>query len=239
MFSPPPSPIPPWVSKGDHVTGSDLDEGSATTSIIINPGVSGGQACKRMTGRKTKWAVLLLPFALVLITASTRFITHPIMFDFFSKPPSSNWRSWPPTLNVLRPHKRHPITGTDGTWSKTSASKAVMSSSTAPPPSSISNVQTTTTSAAQSLPTIPSSPPVLPTPFPQPLDTSLQNNFSSVSCYNFFLNMTNTLPFRACRPFSLLLQSSSAFIEVIFLLFVVVHFIHELSYFIRPRIMSR
>jgi len=39
----------------------------------------------------------------------------------------------------------------------------------------------------------------------------LSQNFSSLSCFNFFSNMTNTPAFRSCRPFSLLLQASEAF----------------------------
>ena len=66
----------------------------------------------------------------------------------------------------------------------------------------------------QPVPTIPATPPVLPTPFPQPLDQTLNQNYSTVSCQNFFTNMTQSPAFRSCRAFSLLSQSSNAFIQV-------------------------
>ncbi|KAI0064371.1 hypothetical protein BV25DRAFT_1783216, partial [Artomyces pyxidatus] len=69
-----------------------------------------------------------------------------------------------------------------------------------------------TQSAGQGIPTIPTSPPVLPTPFPQPWDTTLNQNFTSAACQAFVANMTGTAPFRQCRPFSLLSQTSSAFL---------------------------
>lgn len=62
-------------------------------------------------------------------------------------------------------------------------------------------------------PTVPVNP-TLPTPFPQPFDTTLSANFSTTGCYNFFLNMTAADAFRSCRPFSLLVSTSNAFIEV-------------------------
>ncbi|KAK7453243.1 hypothetical protein VKT23_011919 [Stygiomarasmius scandens] len=77
---------------------------------------------------------------------------------------------------------------------------------------------TTTTATSQGVPTIPVTPPVLPTPFlqptpfPQPWDESgLGLNFSTQGCLDFFQNMTNTAPFRSCRPFSVLSLWSSSF----------------------------
>jgi hypothetical protein len=64
------------------------------------------------------------------------------------------------------------------------------------------------------VPTIPDNPP-LPTPFPQPFDTTLSKNFSTQTCSDFYNNMTLSLPFRRCRPFGLLAGYSSQFIEVI------------------------
>ncbi|KAA1472529.1 hypothetical protein DENSPDRAFT_757870, partial [Dentipellis sp. KUC8613] len=70
-----------------------------------------------------------------------------------------------------------------------------------------------TQAAGGSVPTIPTSPPVLPTPFPQPFDTTMNSNYSSTSCQQFMVNMTSGEPFRQCRPFSFLSQTSSAFIQ--------------------------
>jgi hypothetical protein len=66
----------------------------------------------------------------------------------------------------------------------------------------------------QLVPTVPATAPVLPTPFPQALDAGIAQNFSTSSCAAFFANMTSAAPFRTCRPFSLLLESSGAFINV-------------------------
>jgi hypothetical protein len=211
MFTPPPSPNPPH-NKYEH----DDDDFRDSDQIIIDAQVN---ERKRLVGRKTKWAVVLVPLILVLITAFNRFASQPIVFNFLtsSSSASSNWHSWPPNVDVWRPHRQHlssrtfdngsqklsiaPIHSTSSTTSSSSSSSPSLSSTAG------------TTSQTPAIPTIPSTA-VVPTPFPQPLDSSFQNNFSSVSCYNFFLNMTNTLPFRACRPFSLLLQSSEAFLEV-------------------------
>ncbi|KAJ3897925.1 hypothetical protein F5879DRAFT_679935 [Lentinula edodes] len=95
------------------------------------------------------------------------------------------------------------------------ASELVTPTSTAV--SSTSGSATTTTSipaTSQTLPTIPDSAPVLPTPFPQPWDSSITQNFSTQSCYNFFLNMTNSDDFRSCRPFGLLQNTSDDFADL-------------------------
>ncbi|KAK2461305.1 hypothetical protein APHAL10511_006832 [Amanita phalloides] len=65
----------------------------------------------------------------------------------------------------------------------------------------------------QSIPTVPSSPPVLPTPFPQPFSAGIPSDNMSVACVNFFTNMTNSLAFRSCRPFSMLFDSSDDFMN--------------------------
>ncbi|EED85071.1 predicted protein [Postia placenta Mad-698-R] len=70
-----------------------------------------------------------------------------------------------------------------------------------------------TISASSTIPTIPATPPVLPTPFPQPFSSLGSSNFATESCYIFFQNMSDTDPFRTCRPFSLLVQSSADFIN--------------------------
>jgi hypothetical protein len=69
---------------------------------------------------------------------------------------------------------------------------------------------------SQALPTIPSSPPPLPSTFPQAFDSIITQNFTSPSCLNFFNNMTSSNDFRQCRPFSFLYSTSSTFINVSF-----------------------
>jgi hypothetical protein len=73
---------------------------------------------------------------------------------------------------------------------------------------------TSTGGGSELVPTVPSSPPVLPTPFPQAFDSTLGQNFTTQNCADFFANMTQSAPFRACRPFSLLFRGSASFINV-------------------------
>lgn len=183
MFTPPPSPQPPV--RGDsaypfpQVTPAELVKIPATAPVAEG---------KRRIGRRNRWMVLLVPLVVVLVTASTRYVTHPAAFDMFSSGslPSLTWDTISQASD-WKPHKRHPE----------------------PEP----QAAPTTSGTAQPLPTIPSSTSV-PTPFPQPFDSSLSQNFSSTSCLNFFTNMTNTPAFRTCRSFAMLLQSSNQFIEV-------------------------
>lgn len=77
--------------------------------------------------------------------------------------------------------------------------------------SSSSTATTSIPATAQNLPTLPTASPVLPTPFPQPWDSDISQNFSTQSCYNFFLNMTNSDNFRSCRPFGMLHRTSNVF----------------------------
>ncbi|KAG6861308.1 hypothetical protein C0995_001627 [Termitomyces sp. Mi166 len=157
--------------------------------------------------RRMWWTLILVPLAFVLITASTRYL-HPSAFDLFMSMPdslscherSSNGR-WQPLGRDKQPERR-----------QVSASPAVNSSSVIALSPSVPTSTSTTAAANAPVPTIPSSPPALPTPFPQPFE-DLAQNFSSTSCFNFFSNMTAALPFRSCRPLSFLIDSSSSFID--------------------------
>ena len=89
-----------------------------------------------------------------------------------------------------------------------------------PFPDGTSSSPSPTTTVPQTQQTIPpapdaNSPPPLPTPFPQPFDSvGATTNLSTLACQAFFENMTQTTPFRSCRPLSLLVQSSEEFLEV-------------------------
>jgi len=189
MFTPPPSPLPPLEKS--------LDE---------PPPIPGPrpEEVKRQVATRTKWSILLVPAVLILITVSTRFISHPALFDALSGLPDVG-TSAPDSFNWSL-HKRHPY-----------PQAADFSSTVAFPssvPTSLDTSQTSTAgpSSATNVPTIPSNP-VLPIPFPQPFDTTMSQNFSTQSCVNFYTNMTQSPSFRECRPFGLLQQSSSAFLN--------------------------
>ncbi|KAJ7185698.1 hypothetical protein C8R46DRAFT_937293 [Mycena filopes] len=210
MFTPPPSPGPPPKGLYDGILSAP-DPASATHPMSPT-------ALKRRIGRRTKWTVILVPIALLLVAASTRYITHPAAFDMFSEP-SLNWETLPDAAPGWRPLKRHPLPEPAAALldapsasllgSVSAKSLAALTGAASTPAPGATQAPT----SQQTVPTVPAAAPPLPTPFPQPFDSSLSQNFSSVSCFNFFTNMTNTVAFRSCRPFSMLLQSSDAFIE--------------------------
>ncbi|KAF9475701.1 hypothetical protein BDN70DRAFT_224390 [Pholiota conissans] len=199
MFTPPPSPQPARTS-GPTVTPESLSQERQER-------FASAQASKRYIGRRFRMAVILIPVLVIFLTARLSYVASRVVektaepvvpLSWHGREENSNWRH----------HKRHPEPQTQvsspaaSSPTSTSTSSAATPSPTATPPS------------AQPLPTIPSSPPAaLPTPFLQPFDGGIAQNFSSLSCSNFFANMTNSAPFRQCRPFSLLLQGSNAFVD--------------------------
>lgn len=199
MFTPPPSP-----GRAPEKASQDVPPTPESPDTI-----------KRRIGRRTKWTVIMVPMALLLITASTRYLTHPAAFDIFSDPPALNWETLSARTSDWAPHEAHLRPRQVSSASTQPLSVASFPSVTGSASSTASSTATIEPSTSdQTVPTIPASSPNLPTPFPQPFDSQLSQNFSTVSCFEFFSNMTNTVAFRSCRPFSLLLQSSEAFIDV-------------------------
>ena len=178
MFTPPPSPLPP----------KDSPDQSAQA---VPPEASPNAALKRRRTSRIRWSILTVPAVLVLITLTTRYISHPILFDSISGFP------YEPHNNVEFDdwglHKRH----------------SSLEHPAVPHPARADDPSPTVTT----VPTIPVDPP-LPTPFPQPFDTTFSKNFSTQACVDFYTNMTLSLQFRQCRPFGLLTQYSSQFIDV-------------------------
>ncbi|TFK38075.1 hypothetical protein BDQ12DRAFT_120550 [Crucibulum laeve] len=196
MFTPPPSPQPKLIDPLDTLTTPDAPAPSTSRT-----------KAKQRTARRTRWAVLAVPLVVVLITFSSRYLTHPAAFDILSEPASSSWQALVARGADWSIHKRHPEPDPQANIA-----------GVATPTSSVGAASPSSSMAAAndaSVPKIPSSDvsSTLPTPFPQPFDGTLTQNFSSTSCFSFFNNMTNTLPFRTCRPFSLLQQSSSQFLN--------------------------
>lgn len=166
---------------------------------------------KRRTAWRTGLAVVILPLLLASFTLFARYASRPHILDLLpSLSPGTRVNLATGTVRAGHsPHGLHPrqkgaTTMQSGEPPSTASAGVVFPSKTptSPPPPSLK------------VPTIPSSPPVLPTPFPQPFDTTLTLNFTTNSCETFFLNMTQSLPFRQCRPFSFLSQVSSAFLQV-------------------------
>ncbi len=162
---------------------------------------------KKRVGRRTRWAVVLVPFILVLIALSTRYLTHPAAFDVLSAR-TPKWAA----VKDWTPHKRHaapdpaPATSEATTVdnAKPTGTNLSLNPTATAAPTPVSGGDTK----------VPWSAPVLPTPFPQPFDSTFAPNFSTVGCESFMTNMTLSPAFRKCRPFSLLVGDSNAFITV-------------------------
>jgi hypothetical protein len=208
-LSPPSSPDPPLspvLALSEPPLKNGVRKMAAETSVLAV------QDRKRRTAWRTGLTVILLPLLLALFTLLARFASRPLFLDLqVGTLPGTRVNS---ALGTVRTeHSAHALhrrqSGATTTRSdeppSTSSSAGVVfpsgTSTTPPPPSGAA-------------PTIPSSPPVLPTPFPQPFETTLGLNFTTNSCQTSFLNMTQSLPFRQCRPFSFLSQTSSSFLQV-------------------------
>ncbi|KAH9006532.1 hypothetical protein EDB86DRAFT_2874608 [Lactarius hatsudake] len=187
MFTPPPSPLPVPLEypDGTLVSSPTSHQREHTSALAI-------QDRKRQTGWRTYIMAITLPLLLVLVTVSTRYFALPLFMDLAAP----NWTSDPAHSLQRRQDGPNPV-------------------SAGVPPVEFYTLGYNVPYlwyARVYRPSLTLSP-VLPTPFPQPFDTTLANNFTTSSCESFFLNMTQSAPFRQCRPFSFLSQTSSAFLQ--------------------------
>lgn len=236
MFTPPPSPQPPSL-ESVHCTNPPMlslspspSSPSSPRSLHSVPTLSqpplksdsrrrpaetstlAVQDRKRQIAWRTGLTVIILPLFLALVTLVMRVSSRrPAFLDSLagpSEPTHLNFAIGDVRAGHLAPalHRRQTSSATMQSDKPSSTSSAAgvdfpsQTSSSSPPPSA-------------SVPTIPSLPPVLPTPFPQPFETTLSLNFTTNSCTTFFLNMTQSLPFRQCRAFSFLSQTSTSFLQ--------------------------
>lgn len=201
---------------------------------------------KARAGRRTRWAVFLVPAVLILValTRASRYVSIPYnAFDEWDaldlgaggdnvspiSEPDVRWTEGGIDLElsvgeqrhdreIMRHHRRQTLSladpaapSSDGLITTSSSPSSASGSDSASPTTTLSQTQ-------QTIPPVPdaANPPTLPTPFPQPFDTTgSSSNLTTTSCANFFTNMTqNSEAFRTCRPFSLLEQFSNEFIEV-------------------------
>jgi hypothetical protein len=236
MFTPPPSPLPPplssfHISNPPASSSSPSPPSSPQPFLTPRPALSspprkhGARRRRPSTSmteqdrkRRIAWytvsMVIIVPLVLALFTFSKRFPSRPLFLGLLAGPSPG-----PPVLLATRTghsaaalHRRQNGASTMPSVIPSSSSGAsLIFPSTASTPTTQGPSQGPSQTA---VPTIPSSPPVLPTPFPQPYDTTLGNNFTTNSCETFFVNMTQSLPFRECRPFSFLSQTSDAFLQV-------------------------
>lgn len=224
VLSPPPS-LPPSHHRSMHsavkLSSPPAPATYATRERREHATVLAIHDRKRRTGWRTYTMAISFPLLLVLVTLSTRY-TIPSRFMHMvagllpeSRPHAASVygaNSISDSVHLLHRRQSGPSADPSGVPSSTSTFSGILFPSLSAVSSSIP--PTPTQSISSTVPTIPSSSPVLPTPFPQPFDTTLANNFTTNSCENFFTNMTQSLPFRQCRPFSFLSQTSSAFLQV-------------------------
>ena len=185
MFTPPPSPLPPVRQAVDPSVTQMTDRPLEDTHNALS---------KQRIHSSIRWTAVLVPLTLILLAAFTRFWVHPAIFDILSVHGDHERTGWTKMSDwsLHGPHgtvNQHLVRRS--TWDH-----LVARASSTP------------------IPTVPVDP-TLPTPFPQAFDTTLSTNFSTMSCYNFFVNMTQVDAFVSCRPFSLLSFSSYAFAQVI------------------------
>lgn len=159
-----------------------------------------------------KWLIAVLGLlVLIFVGASIRYL-HPSAF--LSMPDGITWHERSFKGHLRQPHKREQPGRRQVSTSPADTSPSIVFPTTSFTSNSPGTTLPSTTAAVNMpVPTIPSSTSTLPTPFPQPI-ANLAKNFSSVSCYNFFANMTAVPSFRSCRPLSLLMDSSNDFSNV-------------------------
>ncbi|KAG8216734.1 hypothetical protein J3R82DRAFT_6947 [Butyriboletus roseoflavus] len=160
MFTPPPSPLPPTR----QVSPSKLD---ADASDLIQTGSPIEDPCHPLPRQRShlsiRWAIVLVPLVLILLAASTRSQVHPAVFGLLST--GDNNPKWTKVADwsLHEPHKAK-----SNRLVKKSTSNRLLTSNTTNP-----------------APTVPVNPP-LPTPFPQPFDTTLSANFSTTRLLRLF-----------------------------------------------------
>lgn len=192
MFTPPPSPSPPILA----LKGKNFDNSESESSQNVDCQIP---SKKKRTGRCFRLTTVLLPLFAVICTT---YLLHKRRLIY---PPAAAWiadGAFPighPQMHRRDPSPQQPPA--DSSSSSLSPTSTATKSSTSQVPVS-----------DQIVPTVPDSA-ILPTPFPQAFDSGIVQNFSTSTCASFFANMTSAAPFRTCRPFSLLLESSGAFIN--------------------------
>lgn len=232
MFTPPPSPLPSIVVTDENENEMDPFEESFGKASESKEGdvwsALDSYRRKRRDTRRLRWSILLVPVVLILVGLSShRICGFNLDWDLSPDDPEPSLGNasvvdhfvTPPKRDLLDHHYRRQASTISSSIVSASSIDAstVSASATASSASLIASSTTTIPQTSQTVPTVPdtASPPTLPTPFPQPFDTTgSASNVTTQSCEVFFNNMTNADSFRQCRAFSLLSQFSEAFIEV-------------------------
>lgn len=225
--------IPVLHLDGVPMLDSDMDMDSAweDSSGRKEPSLTSVMDGKRRIGRRTRWTVLLVPAVLLIVGLSSRHLCHNAALEELVGPSPHDASLFHGLGHSSSHHlnKRLPLPDPQPQSQTLSNSATPTESSLVTATSQSPSATTLAPQTSQTIPLIPdpSSPPVLPTPFPQPYDsTGATSNLSTIGCQNFFNNMTQSSDFRTCRPLSLLEQFSDDFIQVsvLFSMFVIFTF---------------
>ncbi|KAG8758711.1 hypothetical protein FRC14_007555 [Serendipita sp. 396] len=206
--------LPPTQSSRTSLTDRWLPSISKSDSIA-----AGGRQQQQRRFKRFLYLVIIPTAAVLLLAATAASLTPSSKLPFFITRQKIQgeyvWRkralleerqntesSEVPVLSVA-----DGLTGSDSTPTPTSTGSSPSSSN----PSS--NTSTGSSSATTTVAPPVAATPVLPTPFPQPFDSTLSTDFATGTCQIFFANLTSNISFRQCRPLSLLLPSSNAFLQ--------------------------
>lgn len=195
MFTPPASP---FSTTHDPLAAALPESQPETCAPAKEPG-------SNVVARRQRLIALVVPVVvLVLISLISRRAARDPLVDHISG--AAPARQTAHARAGLKPHHHLPRQFTDP------ADQVPTTTSTSTAPGAIASQQLGAGTAA--VPAIPSVPWPVPTPFPQPFDSSLAFNFSTATCASFFNDFTTNITFRACRPFSLLLGTSTSFFGI-------------------------
>ncbi|CAE6422970.1 unnamed protein product [Rhizoctonia solani] len=194
MFTPPPSPLP---------IPNDPIAAAGAGPLESKPKRS------RLSGHQRLLGLVVPVIVLVLISLASRHaVDRPMDIDVSSAPAPHAASHWANRVSGLKRHIPKRLASADP------------ADQLLPVPTATTSAPGTTTpqqlgaGISSVAPAIPNPPWPVPTPFPQPFDSSLSSNFSTPACSSFFSSFATNMTFRACRPFSLLLGTSNTFFNI-------------------------
>ncbi|CAE7212647.1 unnamed protein product [Rhizoctonia solani] len=195
MFTPPPSPLP--------TPNDPLAEAGAKP---LEPKPKHG----RLSGRQRLLGLVVPVAVLVLISLTSRHAVDNSLDVSFSKEPAPHAAAhWTKRVSGLKHHvPRQPSADPTDEFLPTPTTTTTSDLDITAPQ------QLGAGTSSSVAPAIPNPAWPVPTPFPQPFDSSLSFNFSTPTCSDFFSSFTTNITFRACRPFSLLLGTSTTFFNI-------------------------
>ncbi|CUA76744.1 hypothetical protein RSOLAG22IIIB_02214 [Rhizoctonia solani] len=194
MFTPPPSPLP-TPNDPLAVAGAEFSEPKPK--------------CGRLSSRQRLLGLVVPVLVLIFISLTSRHAVDSSLDVTLSKAPAPRAVAhWAKQVSGPKHHIPRQL-------SSDPADKLTPTPTTTTSGPDITAPQQLGAGTSSSVaPAIPNPAWPVPTPFPQSFDSSLSFNFSTSTCSDFFSSFTTNITFRACRPFSLLLGTSTTFFNI-------------------------